>query len=90
MQSLLASTTRKFTLFCIDNRSSFCSIIASSLGQPNLAIYFNLGARSNVSNIIGCIAGFPNVGGLIGVPLIAWSADKFGRRKAMLLCCVCA
>jgi MFS family permease len=60
------------------------------LGQPNLAIYFNFGARSNVSNIIGCIAGFVNVGGLLGVPLIAWSADKFGRRKAMMFCCMCA
>ncbi|KZO89794.1 general substrate transporter [Calocera viscosa TUFC12733] len=58
------------------------AIIASSLGQPNLATYFDFANRSNVSGIEGAIAGLFNVGGFFGVLSTPVVSDRWGRKSS--------
>lgn len=60
------------------------AIIASSLGQPNLFVYFDLLTRTDLTDIIGLIVGLLNVGGIFGVPACCYIADRWGRKIAFV------
>lgn len=64
------------------------SIIATTLGQPSFITYFELDTRSNAADLMGAINGLFQTGGLFGTLSCITTADRFGRRMAMLIACV--
>jgi MFS family permease len=64
------------------------SIIASSLGQPTLAAYFDFEHRGNVTGVIGAIASLFCVGGVVGVVLIQAVSDRWGRKWSFFAACL--
>lgn len=66
------------------------SIIATTLGQPTFIAYFDLDptTRSNANDILGAINGLFQAGGLLGTLSCIATADRYGRRKAILIAAV--
>ena len=61
------------------------SIIATTLGQPTFLSYFRLYTRSNSTQLQGAINGLFQGGGLLGTLSCIGTADRFGRRWALLI-----
>lgn len=60
----------------------YCNgIIGTTLGEPSFLTYFGL--DDNSTGIVGAINGLYQTGGLFGCLSAAWTADRFGRRKAL-------
>ena len=62
------------------------SIIATTLAQPSFLSYFELATRSNASDLVGLMNSLFQVGGFIGVWTVAYMADRFGRKMAIVYC----
>ncbi|KAK7905615.1 hypothetical protein LTR67_000338 [Exophiala xenobiotica] len=52
---------------------------------PSFISYFGLDTASNTPQVEGAINGVFQAGGLIGALTCTWTADKFGRRKALFV-----
>ncbi|KAL4912322.1 general substrate transporter [Aspergillus aurantiobrunneus] len=59
------------------------SIISTTLGQPTFLAYFTLDTGPNADSLKGAINGLFQAGGLFGVLIAGWKADKFGRCRAI-------
>lgn len=60
-------------------------MIASSLGQPNFYIYFDLGTKTNLTQIIGTIVSLLTVGGIFGVVGGSYLQGKIGRKPGLAI-----
>lgn len=64
----------------------YCNgIIGTTLGQDSFLDYFGINGTPNSTGDIGAINGLYSVGGLFGCLSVGWTADKFGRRLALLI-----
>jgi MFS family permease len=64
------------------------SIISTTLGQPSFLAYFELDTRSNATQLEGAINGLFQAGGLFGSLSCIGSADRLGRKMAILVACL--
>ncbi|KAI4869542.1 sugar transporter family protein [Hypoxylon rubiginosum] len=63
----------------------YCNgIIGTTLGESGFVTYFNLD-DSDSTGLIGAINGLYQTGGLFGCLSAGWTADQFGRRKALFI-----
>ncbi|KAF7556894.1 hypothetical protein G7046_g6180 [Stylonectria norvegica] len=68
----------------------YCNgIIGTTLGQPSFLGHFGLD-NTDSTGVIGAINGLYQTGGLFGCLSAAWTADMFGRRKALFIASCCA
>ncbi|KAF2792178.1 general substrate transporter [Melanomma pulvis-pyrius CBS 109.77] len=96
---VIATTRYNFLLVFFVALGSFTygfnsSIMGTVFGLPSFYSYFNLdttGPKVRYANdIIGATQGLYSGGGIFGCCLIAWLADKLGRKRAVqLVCTIC-
>ncbi|KAF2741235.1 MFS transporter [Polyplosphaeria fusca] len=68
------------------------AIIGSTVGQPNFYTYFNLAAAgepgyAHTTNMIGGLNGVNSAGAIFGCLVNAWTCEKYGRRRSILIGC---
>ncbi|KAF2467160.1 MFS transporter [Lindgomyces ingoldianus] len=69
------------------------AIICSTVGQPNFYSYFNLASAgepgyNHTTNTIGALNGVNSAGAIFGCLLNAWTCDKYGRKRSIMIGCI--